>query len=142
MNSTRAAVSVIALLMGMTAAHADATVSPTDGGVLLFKGKGFVRTTAPTALKVGDRAMVAQGNRAKVSYSDGCAVDLLPGAVHIVGPVSPCARAQGGPNDGRQSDVAGYAVGAGALAIIGASAAISLSESNNAGSVFNSPSSP
>ena len=95
MKSTRLTVAVFALLSMATAARADATLTPMEGGVLVSKGQGFVRMTQPTTLKLGDRAMVAQGSRGKISFPDGCAVDLRPGAVQIVGPVSPCARAQG-----------------------------------------------
>lgn len=87
----------IALAIGIlapTGLHADAVVSAIKGGVLVSRGTGFERTTAPTNLKTGDRVTVTEGNSARVVYQDYCSVDVRPGAIHIVGAVSPCVAAQ------------------------------------------------
>lgn len=143
MKLKRLAVGVITLVSAVTSARADALLTPVDGGVLVSSGQGFVRTTKAATLKVGDRAMVAQGNRGKITFPDGCAVDLRPGAVQIVGPVSPCAQAQGFVGGGdclhartpeqRQAlgcDAIGYATAAAVIGLGAAAAAISLSESD------------
>ena len=143
MTSTRLAVTALALLSAVSAARADATLTPVEGGVLVSKGQGFSRVTQVTALKTGDRAMVAQGSRGKITFPDGCAVDLRPGSVQIVGPVSPCARAQGG-NQGRDCvtarnpeertalgcDVVGYGTAAAVILLGGTAAGLSLSQSD------------
>ena len=136
-----------------TASFAEATVNATSGGFLVFQGHGFVRSTQPTRLQTGDKVAVTEGNGAVVTYPDRCTVDVRPGKVHIVGPVSPCAYGQGADPNGERcrrarsdeerrrlqcpvgavlGDTNAYAIAAGAAILFGgAVAGIALSGNDN-----------
>jgi hypothetical protein len=143
---------LLASTLASTAAYADAIVSATSGGFLVSQGHGFTRATEPTKLKAGDKVMVTQGNGANITYPDSCTVDVRPGAVHIVGPVSPCAMGQAPidltdrcrrardeeerrrlrcPVVAGAADYTAYGVAAGVIILGGAAAAIALSEGDN-----------
>ena len=68
-----------------------ATVEPVTGEVSLNQGQGFKKLASAFEAKVGDAVMVSPGGSAKVSYADGCAVNLKPGAVMVIAALSPCA---------------------------------------------------
>lgn len=111
-----------AALLASVSAFAQARVEPSLGGFLVSRGEGFTRTTRSVQLGVGDRVAVSQGNRARITYPDGCSVDVVPGAVQIIGVVSPCVAqaGQGGPGTGGLDGgiIAGAAiVGLGAVGI-------------------------
>ena len=150
MRSIGLAVTALAIVGMTTAAFADAVVTPVDGSVLVSHGQGFVRQAQTVDLKIGDRVMVAQGSRAKITYGDGCAVDLLPGAVQIVRTASPCSYkaqfnfngAQGGPSFFAGFNFLGLAAVGGVVALAAVSASISLSEKNTTTSSPTSPVSP
>ena len=48
------------------------------------QGQGYKQVAAASAVSTGDQVMAAPGSRAKILYSDGCAVDVYPGAVVTV----------------------------------------------------------
>lgn len=147
-------IALLASTLASSAALADATVTATSGGFLVSQGHGFTRTTQTTRLKTGDKVTVTEGNGATLTYSDSCKVDVRPGYVFIIGPVSPCALGQGA-NDPRErclqartdeerlrlrcppgtagQDYGGYALAAGAVILGGAAAAIALSGNDNGG---------
>lgn len=138
---------ITCLVMGSTtAAMADAVVSPVSGSILVSQGQGFVRQAKSVSLKNGDRVMVSEGNRGKITYGDGCAVDLLPGSVQIVRDQSPCAyKAQFG--DQRRdsffgTNVAGLAVAGGVVALGVTAAVISTNEKDASSPTFVQPMSP
>jgi len=68
-----------------------ATVQPVNGEVSVNQGQGFKKLDSAFEAKVGDAVMVSPGGSAKVSYADGCAIALKPGAVMIITELSPCA---------------------------------------------------
>jgi hypothetical protein len=66
--------------------------------------------------------MVGPGGTATVVYSDGCAVNVQPGAVTTVAPLSPCASGSYAQDDNNKKDSAwAYVLGAAALTVFGIS---------------------
>ena len=59
--------------------------------VSVNQGQGFKKLDSAFEAKVGDAVMVSPGGSAKVSYADGCAIALKPGAVMVIADLSPCA---------------------------------------------------
>jgi hypothetical protein len=86
----------IAFISGVSFSLASfaATVDSIQGSLAINRGKGFQRVTGPVQAKVGDSVMVSPGGSAQVSYPDGCAVNVTPGAVVTIGAQSPCAAGQ------------------------------------------------
>jgi len=78
------------LLLAGSAASA-ATIQPVKGDISVNQGQGFKKLDAAFEAKVGDAVMVSPGGSAKVSYADGCAIELKPGAVMVIAALSPCA---------------------------------------------------
>jgi hypothetical protein len=70
---------------------AAATVEPGSGKLTINRGHGFKPVTGPVNAKVGDSVMVGPGGSAMVVYDDGCKVNVQPGAVLTIEPLSPCA---------------------------------------------------
>lgn len=84
----------LGLLCGLapTAATAGAvaTVQSVQGRVMMDRGAGFAALAAPTKAEPGNRVMAEAGGSAKITYSDGCTVNVAPGSVVSVGTTSPC----------------------------------------------------
>jgi hypothetical protein len=68
-----------------------ATVVPTQGDLTINQGQGFKPLKSGMNANVGDSVMVGPGGAATVVYEDGCKVNVQPGAVVTVAPLSPCA---------------------------------------------------
>lgn len=68
-----------------------ATVQPLQGTLSINHGQGFEPVNGQLTAQVGDFVMVAPGGAATVVYDDGCKVNLQPGAVMTIAPLSPCA---------------------------------------------------
>jgi hypothetical protein len=68
-----------------------ATVEPAQGNLSINQGQGFQPVNSRLDANVGDSVMVAPGGAATVVYDDGCKVDVQPGAVTTIAPLSPCA---------------------------------------------------
>ena len=68
-----------------------ATVEPGFGDLTINHGQGFKPVTSRINANVGDAVMVGPGGSATVVYEDGCKVDIRPGAVTTIAPLSPCA---------------------------------------------------
>jgi hypothetical protein len=68
-----------------------ATVLPSQGAVMINSVNGFRQIKKPVKLKVGGSVMVAPDGLAMIAYADGCQVDVKPGAVTTIAPLSPCA---------------------------------------------------
>jgi hypothetical protein len=66
-------------------------VQPGFGNLTINQGQGFRPVTSSVNANVGDSVMVAPGGAATVVYDDGCKVDVRPGAVVTIAPLSPCA---------------------------------------------------
>lgn len=78
-----------------------ATVEPGQGTLTVNQGQGFQPINSRVDANVGDSVMVAPGGSATVVYDDGCKVDVQPGSVTTIAPISPCASgsyAQDGSN--------------------------------------------
>jgi hypothetical protein len=104
-----------------------AVVQPGFGNLTINQGQDFKPVTAAVNANVGDSVMVGPGGSATVVYEDGCKVDIRPGAVTTIAPLSPCASGSNAQNynncpigsDGRphcDDDWAGWAIAAGLLA--------------------------
>jgi hypothetical protein len=68
-----------------------ATVLPGQGSLSVNQGKGFQPVTGQLQAKIGDSVMVSPDGSASIIYADGCKVDLQPGTVATIAPLSPCA---------------------------------------------------
>lgn len=82
-----------------TACYA-ATIEPVQGQLSVNQGQGFEPVNSRIDANVGDSVMVSPNGAAVVAYPDGCKVNVEPGAVMTIAPISPCASgsyAQGGP---------------------------------------------
>jgi hypothetical protein len=64
---------------------------PIQGALSINHGQGYEPVNGQVPAKAGDMIMVAPGGSATVAYDDGCKVDVKPGAVTTVAPLSPCA---------------------------------------------------
>jgi len=68
-----------------------ASLQPGQGDLSINQGQGFQPVNARVDANVGDAVMVGPGGTATVVYDDGCTVDVQPGAVTSIAPLSPCA---------------------------------------------------
>jgi len=68
-----------------------ATIEPGQGALSVNQGQGFQPINSRVDANVGDSVMVGPGGTATVVYDDGCKVDVQPGAVATIAPLSPCA---------------------------------------------------
>lgn len=68
-----------------------ATIEPGLGDLTINQGQGFKPVSSAANANVGDSVMVGPGGSATVVYEDGCKVDIRPGAVITIAPLSPCA---------------------------------------------------
>jgi hypothetical protein len=66
-------------------------IEPGQGEAFINRGHGFKPVKGQARAKIGDTVMVRPGGAATVVYEDGCRVDVRPGAVTTVAPLSPCA---------------------------------------------------
>jgi hypothetical protein len=102
-----------------------AIVEPGIGDLTINHGQGFKPVTSGAQANVGDSVMVGPGGAATITYDDGCKVNVQPGTVITVAPLSPCAsgaNAQDGNNyrGGDNDPLWGWVVGglaAGALGL-------------------------
>ena len=88
-------------LMAGTACSA-ATIVPIKGDLSINQGQGFQKVAGLVQANPGDLVMVSPDGSAKVTYPDGCKVNLQPGVVMTITDLSPCASKsyaqQGGGN--------------------------------------------
>jgi hypothetical protein len=68
-----------------------AILEPGLGDLTINQRAGFKPVTSRVNAKVGDSVMVGPGGAATVVYEDGCKVNVRPGSVVNVAPLSPCA---------------------------------------------------
>ncbi len=61
------------------------------GDLSINQGQGFKPINSRVEANVGDSIMVGPGGAGTVVYGDGCKVDVQPGAVTTIAPLSPCA---------------------------------------------------
>ncbi len=67
------------------------TLSGLQGAVYVDQGNGFTRADARTVLHRGDRVMASHGGLVRLSYKDGCNVQVNSRTLATVGGQSPCA---------------------------------------------------
>lgn len=72
------------LSAGSAFAQPAATLSGLKGSVLVNQGKQFVSADSGQLLVVGDRVMVMEGGKAKLSFADGCVQELPAGSLAVV----------------------------------------------------------
>ena len=80
-------------------------------------GQGFHPISGRVDAKAGDSVMVSPDGAATIVYDDGCKVNVQPGAVATISPLSPCAS--GSNADDNSNNLGAYVVGAGAAAALG-----------------------
>lgn len=114
----RTATSVICCALLLSSSSWAATLEPGQGNLLVNQGQGFQSVNGRIDTNVGDSVMVGAGGSATLVYSDGCKVNVQPGSVATVAPLSPCAS---GSNADANSDnywvVGGVVLGAAALGV-------------------------
>lgn len=101
-----------------------ATLVPGEGTLTVNQGQGFQPVNARVDANVGDSVMVAPGGTATLVYDDGCKVDVQPGSVTTIDPISPCAAgsyAQGNNTDNNTLLI-------GSVAVVGAVAGVIIYE--------------
>jgi hypothetical protein len=67
------------------------SIEPGQGDLSINQGNGYQPVTSHLNANVGDTVMVGTGGAATVVYDDGCKVNVQPGAVTTIAPLSPCA---------------------------------------------------
>lgn len=83
---------VIAGLTGFAAAQAAPTVQSLGGTVRVNQGSGYATVNGSSPLKAGDSVMADLRGSGRITYDDGCTVDVKPGSVVTIGDTSPCSR--------------------------------------------------
>ena len=78
------------LLIFMSVPAFAATVDSVKGKVLINRGEGFQQVTTGAQANAGEQVMVGPGGSAKLVYSGGCQVSVVPGRVVSVGKQPPC----------------------------------------------------
>jgi hypothetical protein len=66
-------------------------VESDQGDVSINQGQGFQKIDGRIDANAGDSVMVSPNGSATVSYPDGCQVNVQPGALVTIAPLSPCA---------------------------------------------------
>jgi len=84
-------VSIIGCALLLASAAGAATIEPVQGNLSLNQGQGFQPVNSRVNANVGDTVMVGPGGAAAVTYPDGCKVQVQPGTVTSIAPLSPCA---------------------------------------------------
>ena len=97
-----------------------ASLEAVRGEVSINRGEGFQRVTGPTKARAGDLLLASQGGSAKLVYSDGCPVRVIPGTVVRVGATSPCKATYyaGLEEPERTLGIWPFVVGAGVVALV------------------------
>lgn len=97
-----------------------ATVEPGQGNLTINQGQGFQPINNRVDANVGDSVMVAPGGSATVVYDDGCTVNVQPGAVTSIAPISPCASGSYAQDSGNWLGALAMGVAAGGAIGFGA----------------------
>jgi hypothetical protein len=67
-----------------------ATVTATQGQVMINRGQGYQLLVGSTEVDPGATVIVNPGGSAQVVYPDGCQVAVEPFTVHAINAISPC----------------------------------------------------
>ena len=132
-----------ASLLVPVASHA-ASLTVTQGDVMVSHGAGYKRVTGTVELTKGDSVVAKPGATASLAFGDACVVPLKSQAIFVVGDISPCAPHSAGRGaSGATADVAPAVEGGlssvmpivlGAAVIGGAAALIANSSGGNSSS--------
>lgn len=95
MKRVRGFASVVLFALGPSLQAQGAEIRPISGEVLVSSGTGFRAVDGATRLSPGDAAMAPQQSLGRLTYDDGCTVDVVPGMIAWVGSQSPCAATAG-----------------------------------------------
>ena len=110
-----------------------ASLGQVKGQISVNHGTGFVSAASGTALAGGDQVMARSGSKAVIRYTDGCEVNVAPGAVATVEFLSPCRPGSVAKSDDGYPDSTPFLVAGGAFLVVGgASILIALSSDNSA----------
>jgi len=90
MRSLMCGICFVGIFAGSAVAQT-ATIEPVQGDISFSQGQGFQQVDGRLQANVGDSVMVGPDGAAKVVYPDGCQVNVQPGSVASVAPLSPCA---------------------------------------------------
>ena len=82
----------IAGLSALGMANAAPTVESLSGTVRVNQGSGYSTVRGSSTVKAGDSVMADLRGSGKITYDDGCVVEVKPGAVVTIGDTSPCTR--------------------------------------------------
>ena len=93
-----------------------ATIEPGQGNLSVNQGQGFQPANGRVEAKVGDAVMVSPDGAATIVYADGCKVNVRPGAVATITPLSPCASGSYADDD---FNWGGVAMGVAAASLLG-----------------------
>jgi hypothetical protein len=97
-----------------------ATIEPGQGSLSINQGQGFQPVNNQIDANVGDSVMVGPNGTATVVYDDGCTVNVQPGAVTTIAPISPCASGSYAQyNDNNGPDWGAITLGLAALGLAG-----------------------
>ena len=96
-----------------------ATLQPGQGNLTINQGQGFQPVNNRIDANVGDSVMVGPGGSATVVYDDGCKVNVEPGTVATIGPLSPCASGSNAEDYGVNWGAVGLGFAAAALTGVG-----------------------
>jgi hypothetical protein len=77
------------LLVSVTPCLA-ALIEPVQGNCYISHGQGFQPVKGEIDAGPGDTVMVSAGGMAEIVYSEGCKVEVVPGAVTTIAAASPC----------------------------------------------------
>jgi hypothetical protein len=100
-----------------------AVIEPGVGDLSINQGQGFKPVTGHSSANVGDSVMVGPGGSATIVYDDGCRINVKPGAVASIAPLSPCASGSNAASDDTWGWVIGGLLLATGLTIAGVRAA-------------------
>jgi len=116
-----------------------ASLQPGQGSLVINQGQGFQPVNTRIDANVGDSVMVSPGGSATVTYDDGCSVNVEPGSVATIAPISPCAAGSyAATSDDNTNYVVGGLIGAAALTGI----AVGAYAASTSGNTNLSPASP
>lgn len=85
-----------ATFAGVASVGEAATVTSVSGEMLVNQGAGYRPMSGEGKLNAGSLVMVGAQGSARITYDDGCVVQVAPGRVELVGAQSPCSA--GAPN--------------------------------------------
>lgn len=89
--SKRSALGAFSCALLLSSSTWAASLVPGQGDIVINQGQGFQPVNSRVDANVGDSVMVAPEGSASIVYGDGCTVNVQPGAVTTIAPISPCA---------------------------------------------------